>query len=163
MKKVHRFIPVLASFLFIIILLLCAGCTEPVSSIQPQAGVQSTPPSLDQLPDITLVELYHFHGNQQCYSCIVLGDMAEEVVNTHYADELASGKLVFAHVNAQAPENSELASKYEVYASSLMIGIYTEDSFTKQDLVGAWYRLGDQDQFTQYLSGILNPFLRGEH
>ena len=162
MKKISRFIPVTASLLFIILLLLSAGCTESGDSIQKQAVAQGVPPSIDQLPDITLVELYHFHGHQQCYSCIVLGDLAEEVVNTYYADELASGKLIFAHVNAQAPENSELASKYEVYASSLMIGIYTEDSFTKQDLVGAWYRIGDKDQYAKYLTGILNPFLRGE-
>lgn len=162
MKKNSQFLPFAASFLFIIIMLLSAGCTEPVSSIQPQSGAQGVPPSLDELPDITLVELYHFHGHQQCYSCIVLGDLAEEVVNTHYAEELASGKLVFAHINAQAPENSELASKYEVYASSLIIGIYTEDSFTKQDLVGAWYRIGDKEQYTEYLTGILNPFLCGE-
>lgn len=163
MKTYLRSLPLLASFLFIIVLLLSAGCTEPVSSIQPQSGAQGVPPSFDALPDITLVELYHFHGHQQCYSCIVLGDLAEEVVNTHYAEELASGKLVFAHVNAQAPENSELASKYEVYSSSLMIGVYTEDSFTKQDLVGAWYRIGDKEQYTEYLTGILDPFLRGEH
>ena len=56
----------------------------------------------------------------------------------------------------------DLAEKYEVASSSLMIGVYTKDSFTKQDLVGLWYRLGNEGEYAQYLTGILDPFLRGE-
>jgi len=140
-----------------IILSLCHICDPGYES-----PVKNEAPSSVQMPDITKVELYHFHGNQQCVSCIQLGDMAEKVVNTYYPDKLASGKLVFGHINVEDPQNRELAEKYEVVSSSLMIGVYTKDSFTKQDLVGAWYKIGDENEYTSYLTGILNPFLKGK-
>ena len=54
-----------------------------------------------------------------------------------------------------------LHKKYEVVSSSLMIGVYTKDSFTKQDLVGLWYRLGNEEEYSDYLTGILDPILKG--
>lgn len=139
---------------------LFAGCTGTDSGDESQ--VKNKTHNTSKLPDITKVELYHFHGDQQCYSCVTLGDMAEKVVNTYYPDEISSGKLVFDHINAEEPQNRELAEKYEVVSSSLMIGVYTKDSFTKQDLVGAWYKIGNETEYTSYLTGILDPFLKGD-
>lgn len=147
------------------VLLVCAllltfftGCT----GISPGTESQDRGASLAAiLSDITKVELYHFHGNQQCYSCVLLGDLAEKVVKDNYPDEIASGKLVFGHINAEDPANRDLAQKYEVVSSSLMIGVYTKDSFTKQDLVGLWYRLENEEEYSDHLTGILDPFLKG--
>ena len=149
-----------ALILCALFLTLFAGCTG--TSPGNESPVKNEAPKDAALPDITKVELYHFHGNQQCVSCIHLGDMAEKVVNTNYPEELASGKLVFGHINAEDPQNRELAEKYEVVSSSLMIGVYTKDSFTKQDLVGAWYKIGDESKYNSYLTGILDPFLKGD-
>lgn len=160
MKKRNHLKITGALVLCALFLTLFAGCTG--SSPGNESQVKSIAPSPASLPDITKVELYHFHGNQQCYSCVTLGDMAENVVNTYYPDELASGKLVFGHINAEDPQNRELAEKYEVVSSSLMIGVYTKDSFTKQDLVGAWYKIGDKKEYNTYLTGILDPFLKGD-
>jgi hypothetical protein len=140
-------------------LTLFAGCTRTSSGNVSQRKIVA--PSSPTLPDITKVELYDFHGNQQCVSCIWLGDMTEKVINTDYPDELASGKLVFAHINAEDPQNRYLAEKYEVVSSSLMIGVYTKDSFTKQDLVGAWYKIGDKKEYHTYITGIRDQFLKG--
>ena len=74
----------------------------------------------------------HFHGNQQCTSCIAVGDLAEKTVNANFKDELASGRLVFAHVNYDLPENAALATKYNVTGSSLWIGIYDANGFHKE-------------------------------
>ena len=147
------------------VLLVCAllltfftGCT----GISPGTESQDRGASLAAiLSDITKVELYHFHGNQQCYSCVLLGDLAEKVVKDNYPDEIASRKLVFGHINGEDPANRDLAQKYEVVSSSLMIGVYTKDSFTKQDLVGLWYRLENEEEYSDHLTGILDPFLKG--
>ena len=45
--------------------------------------------------------------------------------------ELASGRLVFAHVNYDLPENAALATKYGVTGSSLWIGVYDANGFHK--------------------------------
>ena len=148
-----------ALILCALFLTLFAGCTG--TSMDNESSVKNEVPNDAALPDITKVELYHFHGNQQCYSCVLLGVLAEKVIKKNYLDELASGKLVFGHINAEDPSNRDLAQKYEVVSSSLIIGVYTNDSLTKQDLVGLWYRLGNEEEYSDYLTGILDPILKG--
>ena len=141
----------------ICLLLIClsVGCTGT------EAGTNTTQAS-PTLSGITLVELYHFHGNQQCYSCKKLGEMAEDVTNTYYPDELASGKLIFGHVNYQDPKNAELVQMYEVSTSSLMIGVHTKDSFAKADIVQAWYCIDDKEEYEMVLCDIFDPLLKGD-
>jgi hypothetical protein len=146
-----------AVFLCLLLISLLAGCTG--TGVGKESNTTIAAPAFS---GITLVELYHFHGNQQCYSCVKLGDMAEEVVRTYYPNELASGQLVFGHINAEDPKNRELAEKYEVSASSLMIGVYTKDSFAKQEIIQAWYRMGDKEAYATLLRSILDPVLTGE-
>ncbi|MCA1916407.1 nitrophenyl compound nitroreductase subunit ArsF family protein [Methanospirillum hungatei] len=158
MKKTENIMITGALLVCALLLTLFAGCTGTSPGTEsPDRGASLAA----TLPDITKVELYHFHGNQQCYSCVLLGDLAEKVVKENYPDELASGKLVFGHINAEDPANRDLVQKYEVVSSSLMIGVYTKDSFTKQDLVGLWYRLRNEDEYSDYLTGILDPCVKG--
>jgi hypothetical protein len=74
------------------------------------------------------VEVYHFHGNQQCASCIAVGDLAEKTVNANFKDDLASGRLVFAHVNYDLPDNTALAGN-GVTRVITWLGIYDTNSF----------------------------------
>ena len=80
-------------------------------------------PIIESKNTVDRVEVYHFHGNTQCSSCIAVGDLAEKTVNANFKDELASGRLVFAHINYDLPDNTALAAKYGVTGSSLWIGI----------------------------------------
>jgi len=60
--------------------------------------------------DIEKIEIYHFHGTNQCYSCITMGDMAEETIKTYFSNELKSGRIVFDHgkvANVGMLENEE--------------------------------------------------------
>ncbi len=145
-------------FGYMITLCLVAGCigTETINETNQADGSPGS-------STIKMVELYHFHGNHQCYSCVKLGEMAEEVVNTYYQDEIASGKLKFGHINAEDPVYADLAERYLVSSSSLMVGVYTADSFEKENLIEPWYRLRDPDRYTAYLRGILDPLLHGEN
>jgi len=84
--------------------------------------------------DIEKLEIIHFHGTNQCSSCIAVGNLAEETINTYFSNELKFGKIVFKHINGDLSENSELVKKYEVTGSSLWIGTYyTDGSFTKEE------------------------------
>ena len=105
----------------IIVLLVTSGCTD--LSPHPSAAPSATLSTTNNNSTVERVEIYHFHGNNQCTSCIAVGDLAEKTVNANFKDELASGRLVFAHVNYDLPENTVLATKYNVTGSSLWIGI----------------------------------------
>ncbi|KQC02964.1 MAG: hypothetical protein APR55_07405 [Methanolinea sp. SDB] len=144
----------LSAFLLILLLgVLAAGCATPVESIENPGAT---------LAEVEKVELYHFHATRQCHSCIILGEYAEETVNTYFAPEQASGRIVFAHVNVDLPENREIVEQYRPTASSIWIGVYDGDGFHKEQDIKVWYKLGDRDEYMTYLRGVIEKRLAGD-
>jgi hypothetical protein len=151
--------------------LLCCGCvsdnaqegdakiSDKTSSTNAAAVTASSIPGT--VPEIKL-EVYHFHGNSQCVSCTTVGAFAEETVNRYYIRELASGKMVFGHINYDLPENKELAGKYGVTGSSLWIGTYVNGKFSKEEDLKVWYRLDNETEYSTYLKGVLDKRLTGD-
>ena len=112
--------------------------------------------------NVEKVEVFHFHGNQQCYSCITIGEYSEETVNTYFSNEIESGKLVFGHLNVDIPENVELANKYGATSSSLWIGVYDDEGFRAEQNVNVWYKISDKEDFIEYLKGVIEEKLIGK-
>jgi len=105
------------------------------------------------------VEVYHFHGSSQCVSCRTVGAYAEETVNTYFSQELKDGRLIFAHVNYDLPENKALAEKYGVTGSSLWIGTYVDGKFSKEENVNVWYKINNKGDYLSYLKGVITAKL----
>jgi len=141
--------------LVILILLTGVGCSlnnKPVDNTATSNNSQSS--------EVEKIELFHFHGNSQCYSCVTVGDYAEETVKTYFADELESGKIVFGHINAELPENMDTVIKYGATGSSLWIGVYRKDgSFSKEENTNVWYKINDKQDYMDYLKQILEQKL----
>jgi len=112
--------------------------------------------------DIEKIELIHFHATSQCSSCIAVGKLAEETVNTYFANELKSGKITFQHLNVELPENYELAEKYGSAGASLWIGAYYKDGkFSKEENVNVWYKINNKEDYMNYLKGVIESKLSG--
>jgi len=161
MHDLQRIFPIVFLVSLIIACGFTAGCT---SSSKSSASPQSSTSLNDPINSFSVerVEVYHFHGNNQCTSCIAVGDLAEKTVNAKFKNELASGRLVFAHVNAEQPENRALAEKYGVTGSSLWIGVYEANGFHKEQDIRVWYLIDDEDAYSTYLSGIITRRLNGD-
>jgi hypothetical protein len=112
--------------------------------------------------NIDKLEIYHFHGTNQCYSCITVGDYAEETVNTYFKEELDKGIIVFDHINGQLPEHNDLVMKYGATGSSLWIGTYNNDSFTAEQNIQVWYKLRNKETYMTYLKGVIEQKLQGK-
>ena len=161
MPDFNRIFPVVMLVFLIIICGLTAGCTTPAKSPATDQSTSSMS-TIGSNSATVRVEVYHFHGNTQCTSCIAVGDLAEKTVNTNFKDELASGRLVFAHINAELPENKALAEKYGVTGSSLWIGVYNGNGFHKEQDTKVWYLIDNEDAYTSYLSEIITKRLNGD-
>ena len=143
----------------LISLLLLAGCTSITAN--PGKGAIASQTSNNADSTVERVEVIHFHPAQQCYSCRTLGEYANETVNTFFAPELASGKLVFKEVNLDLPENADIVKKYEVTGSSLWIGVYNATGLHKEQNVNVWYKINNKTEFMQYLQPIIRDRLNG--
>ncbi|MBA2851148.1 hypothetical protein HNP86_001279 [Methanococcus maripaludis] len=113
--------------------------------------------------NVEKIEVMHFHLNQQCPSCIVLGNYAEETINTYFSSEISSGKIEFKHLNLEVPENKEIVSKYGATGSSIWIGTYTTDGdFYAEENVNLWYKLNNKEDYEDYLKQLLEKRLSGD-
>jgi hypothetical protein len=107
------------------------------------------------------VEIIHFHGTQQCYSCKAVGSLAEETVNTYFSEELKSGKVTFQHINVDLPANSETVEKYGATGASLWIGVYDQNGFHPEQNINVWYKINNKNEYMNYLKGIIEERLAG--
>lgn len=125
------------------------GCNQPFNFENNTSPVNNTPVFI---PPEGLIEVYHFHETQQCYSCRVIGEMAEDVMNTSFRQEINDGKIIFSHVNVDLPENSDIVSRFGPTSSSIMIGYSDETGFHAENQISLWYKLEDKQAFGDELS-----------
>jgi len=133
-----------------------------MQDLENEGELYSPTPKFENGKNDILVEIFHFHGNSQCYSCVRLGELADGVVEKYFQDEVESGKLTYAHVNAQAEENAKLAEEYQVSSISLQIGTTINGVKTRENLQQVWYYLEDEEGFANYLVPLLQKRLIGE-
>lgn len=154
MSGFQRFFSIGVVVFLIIGFSVSAGCTATEQPSPTVVTRSSTP--------VEKVEVFHFHGDQQCASCIAVGNLAEKTVNENFKDELAKGRLVFSHVNYDLPENAALATKYGVTGSSLWIGVYDANGFSKEENIKVWYLINNKDAYSTYLTGLISKRLNGD-
>lgn len=144
----------------IVVLLVTSGCTDTSSHL----GAAASAPFSSTRTNSTVerVEVYHFHGNNQCTSCIAVGNLAEKTMNDNFKPELASGRVVFAHINYDLPNNVALATKYGVTGSSLWIGVYDANGFHKKEDTRVWSLIGNKDAYNFYLTSLISKRLNGD-
>jgi len=156
-----------AALLVAVVLFTVFSQTKATENL-PQTTTTTTVADL-QTPTTTLkpntadirVEVYHFHRTSQCWSCKTLGALAEKTVNTYFKNELESGKLKFGHINVELAQNSEITNRYGATGSSLMIGVYKEGKFTKEEDTKVWYKLNNEEDYMTYLKGVIYSKLKG--
>ncbi len=145
----------------ITLMMLLVGCSN-INEKQalPTGDVIQTENTLSST-SVEKLEIYHFHGTHQCYSCKTVGAYAEETVNTYFADELKSGKIVFGHINAELPENKDLAMKYGISSASLWLGVYDKDGFHPEQNTNVWYKISNKEEYMNYLKEVIEQKLAG--
>lgn len=133
------------------------GCNQPFN-LENNATKENI--STEFIPPAGSVEVYHFHETEQCYSCRIIGEMAEDVMNTSFRQEIDDGKIIFRHVNVDLPENTDIVSRFGPTSSSVMIGYSDETGFHAENQIQLWYKLGDKEVFGEELSGAIGVRLK---
>lgn len=146
----------------ILLLTLLAGCStnEEIISISPDVSDVSVVEDLEI--NVEKIELYHFYGTTQCFSCKTIKLFAERTVNAYYYDLIESGVIEFNSIDVDLPENKEVVMKYGATGSSLWIGTYIDGEFYKEENKNVWYKVRDEKDFLNYLKGFLAKRLKGD-
>ncbi len=147
--------------LIIVSSIILSGCLENTGTNVTAETNSSSDVEVEE-STIQRIEVFHFHGTHQCYSCKTVGAYAEETINTYFSDELASEKIIFGHINGELPENKDLVTKYGVSTASLWIGVYHDNGFHKEENVNVWYKINDKQEYMRYLEGLIEKRLAGD-
>lgn len=65
--------------------------------------------------------VYAFHGTNQCTTCKNMKANTKATLDTYFAEELKTGKIVFQIVDVDDKKNEKLAEKFEATGTALMI------------------------------------------
>lgn len=147
--------------------LLLFGCsqstpTEDTTAIQtPTATVNETQnySQLQSKISADKIQLYHFRGTNQCWTCITLWELTLKTLEESFAEEVKSGKITYEDINAELPENQALAQKFGVRNISLYINTIIGESESYEEQVDLMRYLNNEEQFKQMLKEKLNWFL----
>jgi hypothetical protein len=125
---------------------------SPVPTTQAISSSQSVMPA-------DKIEVVHFHGTQQCVSCITVGKFALQTIKDKFPDEYASGKIVFKEINGELPENQAIVMKYQAAGSSLFVNAIRGEKDTISEDTTVWRLVNSESQYISYFEGKLNSLL----
>lgn len=127
-----------------------------------QAGSSASPAASSGLPrgsQETLV-VWYFHGTMRCPTCQAIEALAHEIVQTDFAQELASGRLIWKTANYEKPMYSALAQKMQVrmpvVALARMQGDQLRESKTLEEV---WGLVQDKSRFREFLQKEIRQML----
>ena len=126
--------------------------SEPTSEPEEaQATVAATNGSSDQ-PDTIQVIAYYLHNTNRCRTCLKIESVAREAMEEVFAENFASGELVWHSLDMEKPENEHFVYDYGLAMPSLVLVL------TKEGLEVDWKRLDDtwtlirnEQNFTKYV------------
>ncbi len=120
--------------------------------------------NLSSSPTVTIIpadkiEVVHFHGTQQCWSCITVGEYALKTIKEKFPEEFASGKIVYKDINGELKENQEIVVKYQARGSSLFINTIRDEQDNIEEDVTVWRLVNSESQFINYFENKLKTLL----
>jgi hypothetical protein len=149
-----------SALVFIIGLLVLAGCSdsvkEPAARPAPEAPVAAAPAIA-----VAQVIAYYFHGTVRCETCLSIEKQAHELMNTRFAADVASGRLVFKPVNYDQPENAHFSQDYKLPCPSLVLVRQKDGKDQDWKLLGqTWDFVQIPPKLDQYIEEETSKFLQ---
>ncbi|MEA1959276.1 MAG: nitrophenyl compound nitroreductase subunit ArsF family protein [Chloroflexota bacterium] len=123
------------------------------ATVQPGITPTATPDGQD------VVEVVYFHRAQRCSGCIHAQDMIEYTLETHFADETASGEVVFMALNLQDSANADMVQKFGAYTSSLFLNDVENGVDSIDEVTDIWFVLWDDEEFVDIVKAEIEERL----
>lgn len=150
LKYIAIIVGVIMAIWLIQILLVSTSNQENVPTAQNKTNIQG---------HVDKIQVVHFHATQQCWSCITVGEYAEETIKERFPNEFEEGKIEFLDINGELPQNMELVNKYGAVGSSLFVNVITEGEDNISEDIEVWRLVANESKFKNYFENKLNNYL----
>jgi len=105
------------------------------------------------------IEVVHFHGTHQCWSCVTVGEYALKTIKERFPEEYKNGTIVFLDINGELPTNREIVTRYQARSSSLFVNAITAGNDNIHEDVTVWRLVSNERQFMDYFEAGLKKLL----
>lgn len=107
------------------------------------------------------IEVIDFHSTNRCMTCKAIEDNTKYTLETYFANELKSGKIVFKIVNVDKKENEQFAEKFEATGTALFLNVIKDGKEKQVDLTNFAFMKGtDQKTFSDELKQTIATQLK---
>lgn len=138
------------SVIRVLLLILAVGAMSYVVSRPWWAGAASSAPEpIDARAEVLV---YYFSMGKECATCDQIEAWTRETVERAFAEELASGRVVWRKIDLDAPGNSHYASDYDLFTKSVVVARLAhgvEVHWT--NLRDVWNLVGNRPAFEHYI------------
>ena len=140
---------------------------RPVASGEPSIVEQNASDSSTNAaatsPQNTQLIVYYFHGDMRCPTCHKLETFAKEALDSHFADEIASRKIVWKVVNVDRSQNSHFVQDYKLVSKAIVLSEVADGKeVTWTNLDQIWQKVGDKDSYVKYIRQSVLEGLEGK-
>ncbi|MBU0597427.1 hypothetical protein KKF61_00335 [Patescibacteria group bacterium] len=139
----------------IVLAFIISGCTNSADTPATKNGEDL----MSKAPAAEKIEVVHFHGTQQCWSCKTVGEYALKTIEDKFSDEYRNNIIVFKDINADLEENSEIVAKYQARGSSLFINVIINGQDNIAEDTKVWRLVSDEVKYIDYFGNKLNGYL----
>ena len=150
----------------IIISIIIAILVVVIAVIAKNNGQQSDINSVDKLASensdaihAEKIEVVHFHGTRQCWSCVTVGEYALKTIQDKFPEEYKNGTIVFMDINIELPENEDIVVKYQASGSSFFVNIIIDGHDNIEEDTTVWQLVGDESKYINYFENKLKNLL----
>jgi hypothetical protein len=101
------------------------------------------------------IQIFYFHGDRRCATCIKVGEVSLNLYKTKYASNTI---VAYKEINIDKDENKAIAEKYQIAGSSLLIDVNGE---VKNITVDAFkYAIADPSKLETLITDIIEKGLK---
>jgi hypothetical protein len=109
------------------------------------------------------VDIIYLHRTERCHTCLYAENMTRYTLETYFADDLASGKVIFQSIDVQDEANTDIVEKYN-NASYLTLYINTVSSGIDhiEEITDIWLAIDNDNTFVEIVKNKVEQSLTGE-
>ncbi len=103
--------------------------------------------------------VYYLHGDARCLTCRKLETYAKKALDTYFADELTSGKILWQVVNVDQPQNKHFIKDYELITKSVVLSKMEDGKEVEwKNLDRIWQEVGNKQSYLEYVRDSILKF-----
>lgn len=139
---------------------LAAQAAKPPVAKPPATPSTSAPAAPDTTALARRVIAYYFHTDYRCATCRKLEAYSHAAIQAAFANELATGRLVWRLVNVEEKGNEHFVKDYELYTKALVVVDETNGRQVRwKNLEKIWELVTQQEKFYGYVQDEVRGYL----